>query len=187
MYKQAKDLPFQDIYAIDFEFFGNDGDIPKIVCMVTQNIKTMEISRVWCDQLLEMKTSPFIMGENTLLITYFAPAEIQSMLALNWLTDVSIIDLFAEFRCETNGNPNIFRKGLVNALSYYQLNHLIPEEKEEMRTLILSGGPWTNDQHQEILNYCEQDVVALSPLFNSILKSKVFCIFSFVSPGKPKI
>ena len=39
-----------------------------------------------------------------------------------------------------------------------------------MRTLILSGGPWTNDQHQKILNYCEQDVVALSPLFNSILK-----------------
>lgn len=170
MYKQAKDLPFQDIYAIDFEFFGNDGDIPKIVCMVTQNIKTMEISRVWCDQLLEMKTPPFILGENTLLITYFAPAEIQSMLALDWSTALSIIDLFVEFRCETNGNPNIFRKGLVNALSYYQLNHLIPEEKEEMRTLILSGGPWTNDQHQEILNYCEQDVVALSPLFDAILK-----------------
>ena len=170
MYKQAKDLPFQDIYAIDFEFFGNDGDIQKIVCMVTQNIKTMEISRVWCDQLLEMKTPPFIMGENTLLITYFAPAEIQSMLALEWSTALSIIDLFVEFRCETNGNPNIFRKGLVNALSYYQLNHLIPEEKEEMRTLILSGGPWTNDQHQEILNYCEQDVVALSPLFDAILK-----------------
>ena len=170
MYKQAKDLPFQNIYAIDFEFFGNDGDIQKIVCMVTQNIKTMEISRVWCDQLLEMKTPPFIMGENTLLITYFAPAEIQSMLALDWSTVLSIIDLFVEFRCETNGNPNIFRKGLVNALSYYQLNHLIPEEKEEMRTIILSGGPWTNDQHQEILNYCEQDVVALSPLFNSMLK-----------------
>ena len=170
MYKQAKDLPFQNIYAIDFEFYGNDGDIPKIVCMVIQNIKTMEISRVWYDQLLEMKIPPFNMGENTLLITYFAPAEIQSMLALNWSTEVSIIDLFAEFRCETNGNPDISRKSLVNALGYYELNHLIPEEKEEMRSLILSAGPWTKGQRQDILEYCEKDVVALSPLFNAILK-----------------
>ena len=170
MYREAKDLPFQNIYTIDFEFYGNDGDIPKIVCMVIQNIKTMKISRVWHDQLLEMKTPPFNMGENTLLITYFAPAEIQSMLALDWSTDVSIIDLFAEFRCETNGNPDISRKGLVNALSYYGLNYLIPEEKKEMRTLILSGGPWTKGQRQHILQYCEQDVVALRPLFDAILK-----------------
>jgi DNA polymerase-1 len=170
MYKHVKDLPFQNIYAIDFEFYGNDGDIPKIVCMVTQNIKTMEISRVWHDQLLKMKTPPFNMGENALLITYFAPAEIQSMLALNWSTDVSIIDLFAEFRCETNGNPDISRKGLVNALGYYELNNLIPEEKEEMRSLILSGGPWTKGQRQDILQYCEQDVVALRPLFDAILE-----------------
>ena len=39
-----------------------------------------------------------------------------------------------------------------------------------MRSLILSGGPWTNDQRQDILNYCKQDVVALSPLFNAMLK-----------------
>ncbi len=170
MYKRAKDLPFQNIYAIDFEFYGNDGDIPKIVCMVTQNIKTMEICRVWRDELLKMKTPPFNMGENTALVTYFAPAEIQSMLALNWSTEISIIDLFAEFRCETNGNPDISRKGLVNALGYYELNHLIPEEKEEMRSLILSGGPWTKGQRQDIFQYCERDVVALSPLFDAILK-----------------
>ena len=170
MYKLVKDLPFKNIYAIDFEFYGNDGDIPKIVCMVMQNIKTMEISRMWYNQLLEMKTPPFNMGENALLITYFAPAEIQSMLALNWSTEVSILDLFAEFRCETNGNPNVSRKTLVNALSYYELNHLIPEEKEEMRSLILSGGPWTKGQREDILQYCEQDVIALSPLFDAILK-----------------
>ena len=170
MYRQAEDFPFQNIYVIDFEFFGNDGDIPKVVCMVIQNIKTKEICSVWHDELLKMKIPPFIMGENTLLITYFASAEIQSMLALDWSTDVSIIDLFVEFRCETNGNPNISRKGLVNALSYYELNHLIPEEKEEIRSLILSGGPWTKNQRQDILQYCEQDVVALSPLFNAMLK-----------------
>ena len=34
MYRQAEDFPFQNIYVIDFEFFGNDGDIPKVVCMV---------------------------------------------------------------------------------------------------------------------------------------------------------
>ncbi len=68
MYKRAKDLPFQNIYAIDFEFYGNDGDIPKIVCMVMQNIKTMEISRVWHDQLKKMKTPPLIWGRILFLL-----------------------------------------------------------------------------------------------------------------------
>ena len=170
MYKQAKNLPFQNIYAIDFEFFGNDGDLPTIVCMVIQNIKTNKIYRVWHDQLLKMKTPPFNMGENTLLITYFAPAEIQSMLTLDWSTNVSVIDLFAEFRCGTNGNANILKNRLIDALSHYHLEHLIPEAKEAMRSLILSGGPWTKDQQEDILHYCEHDVLALGPLLNAILE-----------------
>ena len=170
MYNQTLSLPFRKIYAIDFEYYGDAGEVPKIVCMVVQNVRTGEIYRVWRDELRKMKTPPFETEEDIVILTYFAPAEIQSMLALDWSTNVSVIDLFAEFRCETNGNPNIIRKRLVDALSHYHLEHFIPEEKEAMRSLILSGGPWTKDQQEDILHYCEQDVLALAPLLNAILE-----------------
>ena len=81
------------------------------------------------------------------------------MLALGWDLNLSVIDLFAEFRCQTNGDPNAGRKSLVNALQFNRLDHLIPKEKDSMRDLILSGGPWSKDQRSAILAYCEQDVV----------------------------
>ena len=108
-----------------------------------------------------MSDPPFETGM-TLLITYFAPAEVQSMLT-QWSIDVSIIDLFAEFRCYTNGDPRVSRRGLVHALDYFGLTDLIPDEKGDMRTLILSGGPWSKKQRVAILDYCTQDVICLGP------------------------
>jgi len=169
-YTELTRLPFRKFYAIDFEYFGSDGEIPNIVCMVVQNLRSGEISRHWQDDLQKMKTPPFETGEDIALVCYFAPAEVQSMLALGWGLDVSIIDLFAEFRCQTNGNPNVGRKSLVSALQFNGLDHLIPEEKDSMRDLILSGGPWSKGQRSAILAYCEQDVVALGPLLNAMLK-----------------
>ena len=117
-----------------------------------------------------MSDPPFETGQDVALITYFAPAEVQSMLALNWSIDVSIIDLFAEFRCYTNGDPRVSRRGLVHALDYFGLTDLIPDEKEDMRTLILSGGPWSKKERLAILDYCTQDVICLGPLLGCMLQ-----------------
>ena len=169
-YTELTRLPFRKIYAIDFEYFGSDGEIPSVVCMVVENLRSGEITQHWQGDLQKMKTPPFETGEDIALVCYFAPAEVQSMLALDWDLDVSIIDLFTEFRCQTNGNPNVGRKSLVSALQSNGLDHLIPEEKDSMRDLILSGGPWSKGQRSAILAYCQQDVVALGPLLNAMLK-----------------
>ena len=170
MYVRSVELPFRKLYAIDFEYFGSDGEIPSVVCMVVQDLRSGEVSRHWQDDLQKMKTPPFETGEDIALVCYFAPAEVQSMCALDWDLNVSVIDLFAEFRCQTNGNPNVGRKSLVSALQFNGLDHLIPEEKDSMRDLILSGGPWSKGQRSAILAYCQQDVVALGPLLNAMLK-----------------
>ena len=169
-YTELTRLPFRKFYAVDFEYSGSDGEIPSVVCMVVQDLRSGEVSRHWQDDLQKMKTPPFETGEDIALVCYFAPAEVQSMLALGWGLDVSVIDLFAEFRCDTNGDPNVGRKSLVSALQFNGLDHLIPEEKDSMRDLILSGGPWSKGQRSAILAYCEQDVVALGPLLNAMLK-----------------
>ena len=121
MYTEVASLPFRKIYAIDFEYCGADGEIPNIVCMVIQNLRSGGVSRCWRDDLSEMRTPPFETGEDVAIVSYFAPAEVQSMLALGWDIDVSVIDLFAEFRCQTNGDPNVGRKSLVSALQLYGL------------------------------------------------------------------
>ena len=172
MYTDVIRLPFRKIYAIDFEYFGSDGEIPNVVCMVVHDLRAGEVNRHWRDDLQKMKTPPFETGEDIALVCYFAPAEVQSMLALSWDLNVSVIDLFAEFRCQTNGDPNVGQKSLVSALKFNRLDHLIPKEKDSMRDLILSGGPWSKGQRSAILDYCTEDVVALGPLLNAMLKRK---------------
>ena len=169
-YTELARLPFRKFYAVDFEYSGSDGEIPSIVCMVVQDLRSGEVSRCWQNDLQKMKTPPFETGEDIALVCYFAPAEMQSMLALGWDLDVSVIDLYAEFRCQTNGDPNAGRKSLVNALQFNKLDHLIPKEKDSMRDLILSGGPWSKGQRVAILDYCQQDVFALGPLLDAMLK-----------------
>ena len=150
IYSTVAALPFRKIYGVDFEYHGEDGSIPEIVCMVVQDLNTHEVSRYWETELYDMSDPPFETGADVALITYFAPAEVQSMLALRWSIDVSIIDLFAEFRCYTNGDPNVIRRGLVHALDYFGLTDLIPDDKEDMRTLILFGGPWNKKHHRRV-------------------------------------
>jgi len=55
-------LPFRKIYAIDFEFYGKDGEIPQIVCTVTQDLRFGEVNRYWREDLYKMKTPPFETG-----------------------------------------------------------------------------------------------------------------------------
>ena len=55
-------LPFRKIYAIDFEFYGKDGEIPQIVCMVTQDLRFGEVNRYWREDLYKKKTPPFETG-----------------------------------------------------------------------------------------------------------------------------
>jgi len=138
--------------------------------MVIEDLRSGEVSQYWRDDLCKMRTPPFETGGDVALLGYYAPAEVQSMLALGWDVDASVIDLFAEFRCQTNGNPYVGRKSLVSALQLYGLEQFIPEEKDSMRDLIRSGGPWSKAQRSAILDYCQQDVVALGPLLNAMLR-----------------
>ena len=169
MYQEVANLPFQKIYGLDFEYSGADGEIPTIVCLVIQDLRSGGISRYWQDDLSAMTTPPFETGEDIALVTYFAPAEVQSLLTLSWEVEASIIDLFAEFRCITNGDPRAGKKSLISALHFFELDHLAPEDKDAMRNMILSEGPWTKDQREAILDYCQQDVVALGPLLEAII------------------
>lgn len=54
--------------------------------------------------------------------------------------------------------------GLLGALAYFGLPGITSEHKADMRNLIMGGGPWTLEQRQAILDYCQTDVDATARL-----------------------
>ena len=67
------------------------------------------------------------------------------------------------------GNDTPAGNSLLGALSYFGLDGIGASEKEDMRALILRGGPWTEDQRTAILDYCETDIDALERLLPAML------------------
>jgi hypothetical protein len=82
-----------------------------------------------------------------LVVAYYAPAEIGCFLALGWPVPTRIIDLYAEFRRETNALAVPEGRGLA-ALSRHRIAHITSEEKRSGRDLVLRGRPWTDSERR---------------------------------------
>jgi DNA polymerase-1 len=153
--------PFKHIFCVDLEFQIKNGDRPWPVCMVVSDVVNRKTSRYWRDELLSLKQPPFEIGEDAVMVAYAAQAELGCFLALGWKLPVNVLDLYAEYRVETNGRRR--HASLLSALASYGLAHIDAGEKEAMRDLVLRGG-WSRDEQQAILKYCESDVDALVAL-----------------------
>jgi DNA polymerase-1 len=157
---------FRHTYFVDFEFQISNGERPKIVCMVCTEAETGQTQRFSRRELLKMERAPFETGPDAVMVAYAAQAELGCMLALSWKLPANVIDLYAEFRVETNGRG--LKASLLDALAIHGLAHIDASEKEEMRDLILRGG-WSQRELELILNYCESDVRALAALYPAML------------------
>jgi len=162
-------LPFQELWAADFEFHGAPGERPTVVCLEALELRTGRRIHLWQDELYKLSAPPFPIDENSLYIAFFSSAEFSCHLELGWQLPVYVFDCFTEFRNLTNGRRHKLGNGLLAALSAYGLDSMAADEKHNMRDLILSGGPWSNDDRQAIQKYCEADVTALNELFPHLL------------------
>jgi hypothetical protein len=158
---------FREVWAVDFEFIAEPGERPVPVCVVAWELRSGRKLRVWRNEF--GPKPPYPVDAGSLFIAYYASAEIGCHLALGWPLPVRILDLFIEFRCATSGLPTPAGKGLLGAMTYHGLDNIGALEKEEMRALILSGGPWSAEEIRQILDYCETDVSALARLLPKML------------------
>jgi len=159
---------FQEIWAVDFEYYGNPGNHPTPVCLVAHELLSRRTLRIWQDELSKMQSPPYSIGPDSLFIAYYSSAELCCHLVLKWLLPTHILDLYTEFRILTNGLPLLCGKGLIGALAYFGIDSIGALQKETMRDLILSGGPWSNDDREAILDYCQSDVKALALLLEKM-------------------
>lgn len=159
------------VYLVDFEFHpahGREGNPPVPVCMVVRMWPCGSTKRYWQADLQQLIAPPFPTGEGALCVAYYASAEMDCFRVLGWALPDNLLDLFAEFRCLTNGLRLGNGSGLLGALLYYGLPSIGGEQKDAMRDLVLTTGPWTAAQQLAILDYCETDVVALAHLLNAM-------------------
>ncbi|SOE01787.1 DNA polymerase [Caenispirillum bisanense] len=163
-------LPFKEVWAVDFEFIAGEGRTPSPVCLVAREIKSGRLVRLWHDEFGQ--EPPYAVDADALFVAYYASAEVGCHLALGWPPPERVLDLFTEFRARTNGTAATAGNGLLGALTHFGLDSIGAVEKEGMRDLILSGGPWDDDDKAAILDYCQSDVDALARLL-PVMVSKI--------------
>ena len=162
-------LPFRHVIPADFEFEfgGHAGNRPCPVCMVAKDLRTGQEWRLWRGEFNTMP--PFPIGPEALFVAFYASAELGCFKALGWPMPANVLDLFVEFRNFLNGLTTPAGFGLIGALTYFGLDNIGAIEKDDMRALVLGGGPWSPEQRVAILEYCAGDVTALERLLPAML------------------
>ena len=160
---------FDEVWLADFEFQALSGERPRVECLVAHELFSRRTIRLWEDDLYQLKAAPYSCKAESLFVGYFISAEMSCHLALGWPMPINVLDLFTEFIVLWNGRQFPFGKSLLGALATFNLPGVDAIEKKEMRDLALRGAPWTDDERAALLDYCENDVIALRILLPAML------------------
>ena len=89
--------------------------------MAARELRSRQRLRLWADQL--GPEPPFSIGENSLIVAYYASAELGFFLVLGWPMPANVFDLFAEFRVRTNTTrrPGV-NASLLSAMLMHKLD-----------------------------------------------------------------
>lgn len=164
----ATTTPFREIWFTDFEFQALDGERPWPVCMVARELRSGRVIRLWRNDLLSLHQAPFDTGPESVLVAYFASAELGCFLELGWSLPANVLDLFVEHRVDTNGHRLLTDNSLLGALALRGLSRIEVAEKDSMRKLVCDQSDWSSEERMDILSYCESDVSALEALFKAV-------------------
>lgn len=157
---------FNNCTAVDYEFQGGNGNPQTPICYVAKNLTTGAFTKHWIEGTEVKPIYPT--DKNSLLVAFYASAELGCHKTLNFKIPLYILDLFTEFRCLTNGSRIPSGNSLLGACDYFGIKHSDVTYKKSMRDLILKGSPFTEREKKDILNYCQQDVELTSILFEKM-------------------
>jgi DNA polymerase family A len=158
---------FREIVVLDFEFEVGHGERPVPVCLVAKELRSNRTHRVFQGEF--GAAPPYAAGPDVLFVAYYASAELGCYRVLGWQLPERVLDLFVEFRNLINGLSTPAGAGLLGALTYFGLDGMGATTKKELQEAIGTRtwrGQYTAD---EILDYCESDVLALERLLPLML------------------
>jgi DNA polymerase-1 len=160
---------FEEVWCVDTEYSAKDGHRPEPICLVAHELRSGRQLQVWADELSRLRAAPFRTDSRSLFVAYAAAAEFSVFRVLGWPAPERVLDLFFEFRALTNGLLTPSGWGLLGALVHHGLPAMAGGEKEAMRELAIRGGPFTDAERTALLDYCAEDVTALTRLLPAML------------------
>jgi hypothetical protein len=181
VYHDWCELPFPEIWCVDTEYYpgpgkangGRDGDKITPLCLVAHELRSGRIIRLWQDELGPFP--PYRLDAGALFVGYMLTAEYGFHLARGWGEPARALDAYVEFRHFTNdgavksGDREKGFYSLAGALRYFCEDELDTTHKQDMRDRIIAGPPFTAQERQDIMMYCEDDVRALARLLRHIV------------------
>jgi DNA polymerase-1 len=176
-----QELPHEEIWAVDFEYYpgpglangGREGDPITPLCLVAIEMRTGRVIRRWQDEFGPFP--PYRLDAGALFVSFMSSAEYGCHAALNWGQPAGSLDPYIEFRHFTNdgriksGDREKGFYSLGGALRYFGEDGIDTAHKTEMRDRIIQGPPFSADEREQILTYCEDDVRALVRLVQHIV------------------
>lgn len=176
-----RDLPFREIWCVDFEFYpgaglangGREGDKATPLCLVALEMRSGRIVRLWQDEFGPFP--PYRLDADSLVVGYNISAEFGCHIALGWGQPAHALDPYIEFRHYVNdgtvksGDREKGFYALDGALRYFCEDGIDTAHKTDMRDRIIQGPPYFAQERRDILNYCENDTRSLARLVPHII------------------
>jgi DNA polymerase I len=181
----VEQLPFREIVVCDFEFNGGkglrhvpendrEGNVPNVVCGVFWELRSGKKTHLWQDQF----------GATPPLVAYMSSAEWGCFLSLGGPLPSRILDLYCEFKNQTNSTGIKQRKktkikgswlrphgsGLLGADATYGVTDGVAKsDKDHWRDLVIGGGAPMVRNRKGIVFYCDGDVGVTAGLLPHLL------------------
>ena len=137
---------FTSCWFLDFEFHQVAGEVPLPICLAAHELTSGTKIELFGDQLTSRTSPPYPVDSSALIVAYAAHAELSCHLALGWAPPEAVLDLYAEFRCLTNGLYLPLGNGILGASHCFGLPVIEATTKEAMRGLAIRGGPFTGEE-----------------------------------------
>src|SRR5262245_26172840 len=162
-----RELPFREIWAVDTEYYpgpglangGVEGDALTPLCLVACELRSQRIVRLWHTELGPFP--PYRLDTEALINGFMLTAEFGFHIARGWEEPACALDAYVEFRhCVNDGTIKSGDRdkgffGIGGALRYFLADDIDLARKNEMRTRILRGPPFSAQERRDILAYCE--------------------------------
>ena len=104
MIRRRRSQRFRTITVVDFEYEINDGELPRVLCMVAyvhdENFRHIRTVRMWRGDF--GATPPFDIGPDALIIGYSLWAEMTCFLTFGWKFPVHVFDLHTAYLATSN-------------------------------------------------------------------------------------
>ena len=178
----------------DTHLYTEDGTRQVPVCFVFWNPVTGEEIRQFYTPGAPYPPCPVSTGTDTLFVMFTAQAELMTMLVLWNVMPLRILDLDIEWRASNNeeyrlkemknearsanksDGEELSPMALLGVCALHGISTRGQQHKDEMRDLVLRGGPWTEDETAAILDYCAEDCYDTAALL-SIYWPKIEDVF----------